>query len=224
MTDAGGANARVRRRAFPGTQVTGSAPELPTEPLPADVFDDEAISVGPDAPIKLLPVGHIDVNLFEVVREPLSSLYRRKVELAPALPVPRYAYNPTREQYHSSAILKRVESARLPSWEAAVGITEADLFVPEVPFIFGEADRSTRSALISLRRLRPESGPYDSRREALSRRFISEIIHLLGLIRGLAHCPNNRCVMFPAAAVNDIDKRGSSLCANCRKRLQATDQ
>jgi archaemetzincin len=171
----------------------------------------------------LLPVGQIDVATFDIIRRPVEDIYGRRTEIGSSLPVPKYAHNPTREQFHSSAILKRVEEARRAEWDAAVGITEADLFVPEVPYIFGEADRSTRSALISLRRLRPEAGPADTRRDILARRFISEVVHQIGLIRGLAHCPNNRCVMYLAAAVSDIDKRGSTLCANCRKRLLASD-
>lgn len=220
---AGRLNSRSRRRAFPGTAFSTPLPELPDEPLPPEPRTEEERSPGPEAPIMLLPVGQIEISHLEVVRRPLREVYNRRVEIGPPLPVPKYAYNPTREQFHSSAILKRVETARVPEWDAAVGITEADLFVPEVPFIFGEADRSTRSALLSLRRLRPEAGPPDTRRDILIRRFISEVIHQIGLIRGLAHCPNNRCVMYFAAAVNEIDKRGSTLCANCRKRLLAAD-
>lgn len=217
------ANSRHRRRAFPGTAFTSALPELPDEPLPPEPIHAEERLPGPNAPIMLLPIGQLDESTLEVIRKPLEDVYNRRIEIGSPLPMPKYAYNPTREQYHSSAILKRVETSRDVEWEAAVGITEADLFVPEVPFIFGEADRSTRSALISLRRLRPEAGPPETRRDVLHRRFISEVIHQIGLIRGLAHCPNNRCVMYFAAAVNEIDKRGSSLCANCRKRLLATE-
>ncbi len=99
-----------------------------------------------------------------------------------------------------------------------------DLFVPEVPFIFGEADRSTRAAIISLARLRPELGTTDSRSELLRKRLASEVIHQMGLIRGLAHCPNNRCVMFMSTTVQETDKKGLQLCANCRKRLGSSDR
>lgn len=217
------ANSRPRRRAFPGTAFSSTLPALPDEPLPAEPVTDVVRSPGPNAPLMILPIGQVDAVHLEVIRRPLEELFERKTEVGAALPVPKYAYNPTREQYHSSSILKRVETARLAEWDAAIGITEADLFVPEVPYIFGEADRSTRSALISLRRLRPEAGPADTRRDILVRRFVSEVIHQIGLIRGLAHCPNNRCVMYLAAAVNEIDKRGSGLCANCRKRLSVAD-
>lgn len=215
------ASSRQRRRPFPGTGISSPVAELPDTSFEEEDTSETKYSPGPDAPIMLLPVGQIDMATVELVRQPLEEVYQRRTEIGNPLPVPKYAYNPTREQYHSSAILKRVETTWVSDWDAAVGITEADLFVPEVPFIFGEADRSTRSALISLRRLRPEAGPRETRRDILNRRFLSEIIHQIGLIRGLAHCPNNRCVMFAATAVNEIDKRGSSLCANCRKRLQA---
>ena len=53
----------------------------------------------------------------------------------------------------------------------------------------------------------------------MSETDVSELIHQMGLIKGLAHCPNNRCVMFQSTSVQDTDKRGIQFCANCRKRL-----
>lgn len=210
---------RGRRKAFPGAATPRPLPELPDEPLPPEPEAVGEVTRSPGAPIVLVPIGTVDETVLELLRAPIEDVYGRRTEVAECLPMPKYAYNPTREQYHSSAILKRVESALQTEWDSAVGVTEADLFVPEVPFIFGEADRSTRSALISLRRLRPESNGFETRRDHLHRRFISEVIHQVGMLRGLAHCPNNRCVMFAAEAVAEIDKRGSALCANCRKRL-----
>ena len=149
----------------------------------------------------------------------LGVAFGRTINLLTALPVTKYAFNPSRGQYHSAAILKRVETIRTVDWDAAVGIVDVDLFVPEVPFIFGEADRSTRAAIISLTRLRPEIGSMESRFETLQKRLLSEAVHQMGLIRGLAHCPNNRCVMFLSSTVQDTDKKGVQFCANCRKRL-----
>lgn len=212
---------RSARRAFPGTEPPDEAPDLPAQPLLADPTDPAEATPAPDAPIMLLPVGRIEVSQFESIKEPLESCFGRTVEVGMRLPVPKYAYNPNRGQYHSAAIMKRIESTRSLDWDAAIGISQEDLFVPEVPFIFGEADRSTRTALLSLARLRPESGSMDGREDLLQRRLVSEAIHQVGLLRGLAHCPNNRCVMFYAASVLEIDKRGAALCANCKKRLVA---
>ncbi len=64
-----------------------------------------------------------------------------------------------------------------------------------------------------------EIGTAESRHEALSKRLLGEGVHQMGLIRGLAHCPNNRCVMFLSSTIQDTDKKGVQFCANCRKRL-----
>ena len=61
----------------------------------------------------------------------------------------------------------------------------------------------------------------ESKKELTFKRLVSECIHQIGMIRGLAHCPNNRCVMFFSATVQDTDKKGMSFCANCRKRLMS---
>ncbi len=168
-----------------------------------------------------MPVGHVDLAVLERIRPAVEETFHRPTTVHKNLPVPKYAFNPTRAQYHAAAILKRVETLRAPSWDSALGVVDVDLFVPEVPFIFGDADRSTRAAIISLTRLRPESGTTESKRELLHKRLVAETIHQIGLIRGLAQCPNNRCVMFYSATIQDTDKKGNSFCANCRKRLMA---
>lgn len=211
---------RTRRRQFPGAEAPEDlSGDLPAEPLPPEPQDEDEVRPGADAPVVLIPVGKVDESLLEAIRPVVEETFRRGTAMHKALPVPKYAYNPTRGQYHSAAILKRVETLRDTRWDAAIGLVDVDLFVPEVPFIFGEADRSTRSAIISLARLKPESGTAEARRELLVKRLIAEAIHQIGLIRGLAQCPNNRCVMFYSATIQDTDKKGASFCANCRKRL-----
>jgi len=197
----------------------GETAELPLNPELAEPSPGSTAGLGMTAPIVMVPIGQLDEEILQLVVEPVEQIFGRPIKVGKSLPVPKYAYNPTREQYHSAAILKRVESARNDEWSAAVGVTDLDLFVPEVPFVFGEADRSTHSAIISLFRMRSTLGSAPSRQDVLRRRFMSEVIHQMGLIRGLAHCPNNRCVMFLSTSVQDTDKRGIQFCANCRKRL-----
>lgn len=193
--------------------------DLPLEPLPPEPETGVAARPLDGAPIAVVPFGNIDERLSRGLVQPLQAAFSRNVVVLKALPPPKYAFNPSRGQYHSAAILKRVETLRTHEWHAAVGVVDVDLFVPEVPFIFGEADRSTRAAVISLARIRPEVGSQELRFDITAKRLLSEAIHQMGLIRGLAHCPNNRCVMFMSATVQDTDKKGVQFCANCRKRL-----
>lgn len=217
---------RSKRTPFPGTDpafdTSAELPVQPVAPRESSGIAGDAEARAPKAPVTLIPVGDIDLAIVELVRPYIEDTFRRPIHVAGGLPVPKYAYNPTRGQFHSAAILKRVESYRSTAWDAAVGFVNVDLFVPETPFIFGEADRSTRSAIISLNRLR-DGSPLDTKDENFVRRLASETIHQIGLIRGLAQCPNNRCVMFPSTTIPEIDKKGLTLCANCRKRLAALD-
>lgn len=214
----------AKRRFDSSTFSVGGSLDLPVEPLPPEPSPADTVVPRGDAPVVILPIGDIDEVMLQGITTEVAAMYGRTVQLEKSLPVPKYAYNPSRDQYHSASILKRVESAMKPEWDSAIGVVDVDLFVPEVPFIFGEADRSTRAAIISLSRLRPELGTQDSRSELLRKRLASEVIHQMGLIRGLAHCPNNRCVMFMSTTVQETDKKGLQLCANCRKRLGSSDR
>lgn len=197
----------------------GDNPDLPLDPPPPDPEAGDRLLPETDGPIAIIPIGQFDDDLLKSVANTVAAAFGRAVQLGKALPLPKYAFNPSRAQYHSAAILKRVETIKSSDWEAVVGVCDVDLFVPDVPFIFGEADRSTRAAVISTARLRPDLGGLEARNETTARRLSSEVIHQLGLIRGLAHCPNNRCVMFLSSSVADTDKRGAQFCANCKKRL-----
>ena len=100
----------------------------------------------------------------------------------------------------------------LASYMAGTGV---DLFVPDSPFVFGEADREARVAVVSLARLKttPEG-------EALRRRAQVETVHQAGHLLGLSYCDDPRCVMFFATSVQDCDRKGLALCNVCRNELQ----
>jgi archaemetzincin len=141
---------------------------------------------------------------------------RLGINLAPnraQLPTPSYAFNKDRNQYHCSAILRRMGAA-VNRQDFLLGITDVDLFVPEMPFVFGEADRETRTAVISIFRLR-QGGPL----EAQLRRLSGEAQHQVGHLLGLSNCEDARCPMFLATSLAECDRRGPELCHSCRTEL-----
>ena len=77
-----------------------------------------------------------------------------------------------------------------------LGVVDVDLFVPDLPFVFGEADRDARSALVS--RLPAQGGTTASRctPERLAHRARVEAVHAIGHLLGLSHCSDFRCAMF----------------------------
>src|SRR5262245_47686207 len=105
------ANNRSSRRRFPGAPLTPEeeGASLPAEPLPPERTAGEDPRPSENAPIVLVPVGTIDDTFLERASKSLEETFTRSTTVHRPLPVPKYAFNPTRGQYHSAAILKRVE-------------------------------------------------------------------------------------------------------------------
>jgi archaemetzincin len=169
----------------------------------------------PTKTLQLVTVGTVPPGLLRELEEPLLT----QVQVAATssrmvLQSPTYAFNKDRNQYHSNAIMRRL----VPLMEGrhfAIGVTGVDLFVPDSPFVFGEADREAKVAVVSIARLRtsPEG-------DALRRRAQVETVHQAGHLLGLSYCDDPRCVMFFATSIQDCDRKGLALCNVCRNELQ----
>ena len=120
-----------------------------------------------------------------------------------------------RGQHSSTAILHWL-APRMASRPRLLAVTDADLFIPVLTFVFGEAQLGGRTAVVSLFRLKDD-------REAgrTAARLGKEAVHEVGHLYGLVHCLRPGCVMQRSASLHDVDAKGGRLCADCRLRLQA---
>jgi len=132
---------------------------------------------------------------------------------------PRFAYNPQRKQYYSTRLLEKLRKGLPQDTRVALGITTKDLYVPQLNFVFGEAWRHTKMAIISLHRLRPEFYGQERDQELFCSRARKEAIHELGHAFGLKHCPNKHCVMHFSNSIADTDYKTDDFCPACRKNL-----
>jgi archaemetzincin len=130
----------------------------------------------------------------------------------PSLDRPQYAFNKDRGQYHATSILRRLSSFRNKD-SPVVGILEGDLFLPDAPYVIGDADRDAGAAVFSLARL--SHGDLDT----VKRRAQVETVHAAAHLLGLSHCTDFRCAMFFSRDAADADRKGPGLCASCRAAL-----
>jgi archaemetzincin len=155
-----------------------------------------------------LPPPRLLADVGAALREVLALSARN----GPSLERPGYAFNEGRGQYHTAAILRRLGGFRAGG-APVLGVADFDLFVPDAPFVIGDADRDAGTAIFSLARI-VHADP-----DRLRRRAQVEAVHEMGHLLGLSHCPDYRCAMFPTREAADADRKGPGLCAPCRGAL-----
>ena len=165
--------------------------------------------------LQLVSVGSPPMALLKELEEPLLTQMGVTAVMGKVpLTTPTYAFNKTRNQYHSDAIMRRLIPLMESGQRYVLGVTDVDLFVPDAAFVFGEADRESRAAVFSIFRLRQ-----GAEGEVLKRRTQIESVHQTGHLLGLSYCEDPRCVMFLVTAPADCDRRSVALCNVCRNEL-----
>jgi archaemetzincin len=167
--------------------------------------------------IQVVPIGSTSRVLVRELAEPLVQ-FGFEVKVGQPLTDPTYAFNKDRDQYHSTAILRRLVPLKGTDF-GVIGVAEVDLFLPDGEFVFGEADRQSGVATVSLARLRPERFGGQSNNDLLRARGRVQLFHEALHLVGLSHCHEARCVMFLPQSVADLDRKQLSLCHECRAEL-----
>ena len=172
--------------------------------------------------VQLLPAGKLDRSLLRSLRSAIPQSLNVSCEIVPIELDVAPAYHPERQQYHSSEILQRMHSLVQPRDWRLLAITDVDLYIPILKYVFGEAQVGGPCALISCHRLRQEFYGLDPDYDLLSERLLKECVHELGHTLGLHHCPDYRCAMASAHAVEWIDLREANLCESCLAQVEST--
>ena len=169
--------------------------------------------IGADAP---------DDVLMETIRGRLASAFGIQARVYRHPDRPNHAFDPRRGQHSSSAILKWLVG-RDQSVRRTLAITDADLFIPVLTFVYGEAQLGGRAAVVSTARLALEQGGR-SNPAVVADRIAKECVHEVGHTFGLLHCDSPRCVMTRSVNLIDVDAKTIALCAPCDAKLRELRQ
>ena len=135
---------------------------------------------------------------------------------------PLHAFDARRQQHSSTTILKWLVR-RGPPDGRIVAMTDADLFIPVLTFVYGEAQLGGTAAVFSTARLLAESGrPREN--SLFDERVVKECIHELGHTFGLVHCDTPGCVMTRSVNVIEVDAKRTALCEDCAIRYRELRQ
>jgi len=168
----------------------------------------------------LSPLGALDRGLVPAVALGLEAVFPLEVELA-TLPLdPETVWDMERGQYHSTELINLlVKAGAFRDGDRILGMTEGDLFVPILTFVFGEAQVGGKGAVFSLARLRPSFYGLPEDKELLRSRAVKEAVHEVGHTLGLLHCQSYDCAMRASTNAGEVDLKPAALCPDCRRRL-----
>jgi archaemetzincin len=171
-------------------------------------------------PVDLLPIGAVE----EEALSGMEAAVKRALDLdsrrLPALPDPTHAYDPARKQYDSGRMLADVVASSRVDSVRTLGVTEADLFIPILTFVFGQAQVGGRAAIVSLARLRQEFYGLPPNPRLLWERAAKEALHELGHTLGLVHCMDTSCAASLSTNIRQLDAKGAVFCAVCAARVK----
>jgi len=166
--------------------------------------------------IQVMPLGPVPPDQLAELCSGLGREFRVETEILPAEADPAFAFNLTRQQYHSTEILASLLRKATPASRHLLGVTPVDLYIPVLTFVFGEAQLQGNCALVSTHRLRQEFYGLPADAKLFRERLLKEAIHEVGHTLSLSHCDNYECVMSASHGVEWIDLKGWHFCAECR--------
>lgn len=167
----------------------------------------------------VIPFSFDTTGILSPVCQALSSVFDLNVKVLNVLIDIEYTYNPERNQYHSTMLIRHLLKRFQNDGEKILGITSIDLYVPVLTFVYGEAQLGGQAAIVSTYRLRNEFYGLPEDKNLFESRLITESVHEVGHTFGLIHCPYPECVMHTSTYVEEIDLKSSSFCPSCKKNF-----
>ncbi|MFH2060362.1 MAG: hypothetical protein ABIJ59_15875 [Pseudomonadota bacterium] len=163
--------------------------------------------------IVVSPIGDIPLWICEIVVKKVEKFFGFKSVIISVLNDISFAYNPERNQYHSTQILKELEQQAPEGTVKILGITKEDLFIPILTHVYGEAQLDGKACIISISRLVKGMGVDII--DKGSARIVKEAVHELGHCFNLRHCQDSMCLMHYCRKIDDVDKKISQFCRYC---------
>ena len=167
----------------------------------------------------LAPVGPVQPPALDWIEAGAAEWYAFPVCRLPPISIQASAFDAVRQQYRSVEIIKLLARTTPLGAARMLGVTEADLSIPMLTFLFGHAQLNGSVALISLCRLRQEFYGLPPDDSLLRERAVKEMLHEMGHTFGLTHCGNPQCAMSVSTHIQFVDAKDARYCANCGTRI-----
>ncbi len=170
--------------------------------------------------ISIVPVNTIDPEFLARLGLCLEERFLYPCTVERTIRIPATTLNSVRKQLFLNTLLSKIAAATPELEGYRLAVTDFDLYKTSHQFIFGDANEESRTAAISLHRLRTDFYGEEADANLLFQRALKEAVHVLGHGFGLKHCYNARCAMYSPGSIYDTDNKLSHFCDVCEKRVR----
>lgn len=167
----------------------------------------------------LVPIGSVPAEALDWIENVTAEWFPLPIRRLPTMPIPPNAYDAKRGQYQSVEIMKMLAQSAPRDAARVLGITDVDLAIPMLSFLFGQAQFDGPIAVVSLCRLHQEFYGLPPQEKLLRERTVKEVLHELGHTFGLVHCSEPTCAMGLATHIALVDSKAEQYCARCGLQL-----
>jgi archaemetzincin len=165
--------------------------------------------------LQLAAIGSVEPNILHHAGRSLRAGLGIAVHDAVSIPIPLDAFDPVRGQYGAVALLRAATGACPAPPVRLIALTEVDLYIPMLTFVFGQAQLGGCVGVVSLARLRPEFYALRADDAILYKRLTKELLHESGHLFGLVHCTDRRCPMSLSTSILEVDMKTDTYCPAC---------
>ena len=169
--------------------------------------------------VYLTPISFSENQILIKLASPIKKQFRYDLRIVDAEIVLDDFFNADRRQYSANEILEKLKGEYPDNKSIIVGVTELDIYIPVLTFIFGQAYLNGRAAIVSTYRLRNEYYGMIPNSDIFLQRLEKLVVHELGHSFGLIHCNNPNCVMISSTYVEEIDQKSANLCDYCSRLI-----
>jgi archaemetzincin len=167
----------------------------------------------------LVPIGSLPAEALDWIESATAEWVPLPIRRLPRIEIPENAFDVSRGQYQSVEIMKMLAQIAPSDALRVLGVTNVDLAIPMLSFLFGQAQFEGHIAVVSLCRLHQEFYGLPARENLLRERTVKEVLHELGHTFGLVHCSDPSCAMSLATHIELVDSKSEKYCARCGAHL-----
>jgi len=170
--------------------------------------------------IFIVPVKFSNAQLLNNLAAELTKRFSCKINIANLSIDIDNSLSKERGQYFSTGIIAEAMNLTGEFKGKIILLTDVDIYVPVLTFIFGEAQLNGKHSIVSVCRLHEEFYSGESNDGLLLQRIIKEMLHELGHNYGLLHCLNWDCVMHSSPGIEEVDIKGTTYCRSCASSVE----